>query len=75
MISVIVTSATVVIYGKAIWDPIDLTSRMTGIGVGVALIVLMLDTDELQPRGQPGRPGLRFLEPVAEAASRIAWAA
>ena len=39
-----VTSATVVIYGKAIWDPIDLTSRMTGIGVGVALIILTLDT-------------------------------
>ncbi|WP_233808039.1 NCS1 family nucleobase:cation symporter-1 [Paraburkholderia sp. HP33-1] len=44
MISVVVTSATVVIYGNAIWDPIDLTSRMTGIGVGVALIILTLDT-------------------------------
>lgn len=44
VISVVVTSATVVIYGKAIWDPIDLTSRMTGIGVGVALIILTLDT-------------------------------
>ena len=31
-------------YGKAIWDPIDLTSRMTGIGVGIALIILTLDT-------------------------------
>ena len=44
VISVVVTSATVVIYGKAIWDPIDLTSRMTGIGVGLALIILTLDT-------------------------------
>jgi nucleobase:cation symporter-1, NCS1 family len=44
VISVVVTSATVVIYGKAIWDPIDLTSRMTGIGVGVALVILTLDT-------------------------------
>ncbi|MGF6605318.1 NCS1 family nucleobase:cation symporter-1 [Paraburkholderia sp. WSM4175] len=44
VISVVVTSATVVIYGKAIWDPIDLASRMTGIGVGVALIILTLDT-------------------------------
>ena len=44
VISVVVTSATVVIYGKAIWDPIDLTSRMTGIGVGVALMILTLDT-------------------------------
>ena len=31
-------------FGKAIWDPIDLTSRMTGIGVGVALVILTLDT-------------------------------
>jgi NCS1 family nucleobase:cation symporter-1 len=44
VISVVVTSATVVIYGKAIWDPIDLTSRMTGIGVGIALVILTLDT-------------------------------
>jgi len=44
VVSVVVTSATVVIYGKAIWDPIDLTSRMTGIGVGVALVILTLDT-------------------------------
>ena len=44
LMSVIVTSATVVIYGKAIWDPVDLSSRFTGIGVGLALIVLTLDT-------------------------------
>ncbi|MBB5206911.1 NCS1 family nucleobase:cation symporter-1 [Chiayiivirga flava] len=44
LISVIVTSATVVIYGKAIWDPVDLSSRFTGIGVGLALLVLTLDT-------------------------------
>ncbi len=44
VVSVVVTSATVVIYGKAIWDPIDLTSRMTGIGVGIALVILTLDT-------------------------------
>jgi nucleobase:cation symporter-1, NCS1 family len=44
LVSVVVTSATVVIYGKAVWDPIDLTSRMTGIGVGIALVILTLDT-------------------------------
>ena len=44
LISVIVTSATVVIYGKAIWDPVDLSSRFTGIGVGIALLILTLDT-------------------------------
>src|SRR6201996_8291899 len=38
------TPATVVIYGKAIWDPVDLTSRMTGVGVGIALVILTLDT-------------------------------
>lgn len=44
VVSVVVTSATVVIYGKAIWDPIDLASRMEGIGVGIALVILTLDT-------------------------------
>ncbi|MBU9193928.1 NCS1 family nucleobase:cation symporter-1 [Burkholderia gladioli] len=44
VVSVVVTSATVVIYGKTIWDPIDLASRMTGIGVGIALVILTLDT-------------------------------
>lgn len=44
LMSVVVTSATVVIYGKAIWDPVDLAGRFTGIGVGIALIVLTLDT-------------------------------
>jgi len=44
LMSVVVTSATVVVYGKAIWDPVDLTSRFTGIGVGIALLILTLDT-------------------------------
>lgn len=44
LVSVIVTSATVVIYGKAIWDPVDLSGRFTGIGVGVALLILTIDT-------------------------------
>lgn len=43
-LAVIVTSATVVIYGKAIWDPVDLASRMTGAAVLIALIVLLVDT-------------------------------
>lgn len=43
-LAVIVTSATVVLYGKALWDPVDLASRMTGIAVLVALIVLLIDT-------------------------------
>ena len=42
--AVIVTSATVVLYGKALWDPVDVASRMTGAAVLVALIVLLVDT-------------------------------
>ncbi|MEO8102909.1 MAG: NCS1 family nucleobase:cation symporter-1 [Betaproteobacteria bacterium] len=44
MMAVFVTSATVVIYGKAIWDPVDLSSRMTGAAVLIALLVLLIDT-------------------------------
>jgi NCS1 family nucleobase:cation symporter-1 len=44
MMAVIVTSATVVLYGKAIWDPVDLASRMTGAAVLIALIILLIDT-------------------------------
>jgi NCS1 family nucleobase:cation symporter-1 len=44
MLAVIVTSATVVLYGKAIWDPVELSSRMTGGAVLLALIVLLVDT-------------------------------
>jgi len=43
-ISVAVTSATVVIYGEAIWDPIVLAKRMGGLGVIVALSALVLAT-------------------------------
>ncbi|MFP5390455.1 MAG: NCS1 family nucleobase:cation symporter-1 [Gammaproteobacteria bacterium] len=44
LLAVIVTSATVVLYGKAIWDPVDLASRMTGAAVLLALVVLLIDT-------------------------------
>jgi len=43
-LAVIVTSATVILYGKALWDPVDLASRMTGAAVLVALVVLLVDT-------------------------------
>ncbi len=43
-LSVFVTSATVVIYGKAIWDPVTLAGRMSGAAVLVALLVLLIDT-------------------------------
>jgi NCS1 family nucleobase:cation symporter-1 len=44
LMSVIVTAATVVLYGKAIWDPVDLAGRFTGVIVGLALLFLTLDT-------------------------------
>jgi NCS1 family nucleobase:cation symporter-1 len=43
-LAVFVTSATVVIYGKAIWDPVTLAGRMSGAAVLVALLVLLVDT-------------------------------
>jgi nucleobase:cation symporter-1, NCS1 family len=43
-ISVAVTSATVTIYGEAIWDPVELAGRMGGLGVVVALAALVIAT-------------------------------
>jgi len=43
-ISVAVTSATVTIYGEAIWDPVALAARMGGLGVVVALSALVVAT-------------------------------
>jgi NCS1 family nucleobase:cation symporter-1 len=44
VLAVFVTSATVVIYGRAIWDPVTLAGRMTGATVLLALLVLLVDT-------------------------------
>ena len=43
-IGVAVTSATVVIYGEAIWDPVALMGKMGGMTVVVALFVLAIAT-------------------------------
>ncbi|TNE38956.1 MAG: nitrate reductase [Alphaproteobacteria bacterium] len=43
-IGVAVTSATVVIFGEAIWDPVQLAGRMGGFGVIVALFALAVAT-------------------------------
>ncbi|MFB9128450.1 nitrate reductase [Paraburkholderia dipogonis] len=43
-IGVAVTSATVTIYGKAIWDPVDLAGRLQGIAVAIGLAIITLDT-------------------------------
>ncbi len=43
-IAVAVTSATLLIFGEAIWDPVELARRMGGGGVIIALIALVLAT-------------------------------
>jgi len=44
LISVMTTSATVVIYGKAIWDPVELAGNLSGPFVLLGLIVIAVDT-------------------------------
>ena len=44
MVGIFVTSATFVIYGEAIWDPVKLAGRMGGLGVVLALIALGVAT-------------------------------
>lgn len=44
LVSVLVTSATVAIYGEAIWDPVALSGKMGGISVVLALIALIIAT-------------------------------
>jgi NCS1 family nucleobase:cation symporter-1 len=39
-----VTSATIIIYGKAIWDPVDLAGRMEGLAVALGLAIVTIDT-------------------------------
>jgi NCS1 family nucleobase:cation symporter-1 len=43
-IAVAVASATVVIYGEALWDPVAITERMGGFAVVIALIALVIAT-------------------------------
>ena len=43
-VGVAVTSATVTIYGKAIWDPVDLAGRMEGAAVAIGLAIIVIDT-------------------------------
>ncbi|HEY5710297.1 MAG TPA: NCS1 family nucleobase:cation symporter-1 [Allosphingosinicella sp.] len=42
--SVVTTSATVVIYGRAIWDPVALAGTMAGPFVLLGLVVITIDT-------------------------------
>jgi NCS1 family nucleobase:cation symporter-1 len=42
--SVITTSATVVIYGRAIWDPVELAGTLAGPFVLIGLVIISVDT-------------------------------
>ncbi len=44
LVSVITTSATVIIYGKAMWDPVALSGTLSGPFVLLGLIVITVDT-------------------------------
>jgi len=44
LVSVMTTSATVVIYGHAIWDPVALAGTMSGPFVLIGLMVIAVDT-------------------------------
>jgi len=44
LVSVLVTSATVVIFGRAIWDPVAIAGELGGAGVILGLIVLTIAT-------------------------------
>ncbi len=44
VVSVVTTSATTIIFGKAIWDPVQLAGDIGGIAVVVGLLIISLDT-------------------------------
>jgi NCS1 family nucleobase:cation symporter-1 len=45
MISIVVTSGTIVAFGKAIWDPVEVASRFTSpVAVSVGLVMAVLAT-------------------------------
>lgn len=44
LVSVLVTSATVVIFGRAIWDPVAIAGELGGPGVVTALVALTVAT-------------------------------
>lgn len=44
LVSVFVTSATVLIFGEAVWDPIVIAGRLDGAGVVLGLIALTIAT-------------------------------
>lgn len=44
LVSVVTTSATTLVFGKAIWDPVQLAGDIGGVAVVVGLLIISLDT-------------------------------
>jgi NCS1 family nucleobase:cation symporter-1 len=44
LVSVVTTSATTIVFGKAIWDPVQLAGDIGGVAVVVGLLIISLDT-------------------------------
>ncbi len=67
-IGVAVTSATAIIFGQAIWDPVQVLARLGNpIAVVMAMLALLLATLERERRGKSGLALQRFLESLASA--------
>ena len=67
-IGVVVTSATIVLFGKPIWDPVALIARIGGAGVIVfAALVILAGAAHHQHGGERRLALERFLEPEPEA--------
>jgi NCS1 family nucleobase:cation symporter-1 len=44
IVAVIATAATRVVFGQAIWDPVELASRLPSAGVVIGLTIILIDT-------------------------------
>jgi NCS1 family nucleobase:cation symporter-1 len=44
LVSVVTTSATTLVFGKAVWDPVQLAGDIGGVAVVVGLLIISLDT-------------------------------
>ena len=65
-IGVAVTSATAVIYGETIWDPVVVLSKFQNpVVLVVAMLVALPRHAGDEHRGQRGQPGQRFRPPLA----------
>ena len=70
LLAVLVTSATVVVYGQAIWDPVALTSKFTNpIVVVLALFTLAVATISVNVAANTVSPSYDFSNAIPKAIS------